>query len=86
MRGIQFKGINIFSCVIFGHGLRVFFFLLCPPFVCGFCRLVRLYLRGSLISFVYHRYTLGRFLDVLFSFLIYCYLFIKKESPMTGVI
>ena len=65
MRGIRFKGVNLFSFVIYGCGLRSFLTL--AP-LSGFCRLVRFCLRGSLISFVYHLYTLGRFLDVPFSF------------------
>ena len=52
MMGIQFKGVHHFSFVIFGHGLRGFF-LLWPPFLCGFCRLVRLWLRGSFFSLLY---------------------------------
>ena len=57
-----------------------------PPFHCGFCRLVRLRLRGSLTFFVYHLYTLGRFLVVPFSFLYIDIYSSKKYLPICSIV
>ena len=51
-----------------------------PPSFVDFCRLVKLCLKGSLTSFVYHLYTLGRFLDMPFYLFINILLFIHQKK------